>query len=99
MRDCFQQLHQFGIAIVRHSTLLCKVVVVGWDEFADRDDTGWLALEQIYHFSTELNELGITYRALGTQKPRIYKQKKSYYCTSHKYSTNTALYLWIEATA
>lgn len=61
--------------------------MVGWDEFADRDDTGWLAFEQIYHFSTELNELGITYRALGTQEPRIYKQKKSCYCTFHKYSS------------
>lgn len=76
------------------------MVVVGWDEFADRDDTGWLAFEQIYHFSTELNELGITYRALGTQKPRIYKEKSGITVSfTSILPLNTALYLGIEATA
>lgn len=47
------------------------MVVVGWDEITNGDDTGRLALEQVNHFPAELDQLGVAHRTFGTQKPRV----------------------------
>lgn len=64
VRYSLQQLQQFGVAIIRDSALFGKVMVVGWDEFSDWHQAAGLVFHQVYDFSTELDQLWISYRAL-----------------------------------
>lgn len=64
-----QQLEQFGVAIVRDTTLLCKVMVVRRYELAHGHDARWLTPQQVNDLSAELNELWVTHGTLAALDP------------------------------
>lgn len=59
-----QQLEQFGVTIIRDSALFGEVMVVGRDEFSDWHQAAGLIFHQVHNFSTELDQLRISYWAL-----------------------------------
>lgn len=64
-----QQLQQLGVAIVRDTTLLCKVMVVRRYELAHGHDARWLTLQQVNDLPAELNELWVTHGTLAALDP------------------------------
>lgn len=71
MRYSLQQFQQFRVAIIRDSTLLSKVVVVGRNELSYWHQAGRLVLHQVYDLPTELDQLRVTNWTLGALQPRI----------------------------
>lgn len=67
-----QQLHQLGVAVVGDTALFGKVMVVGGDELVNGQDTGRPALQQVDDLPAELDELGVTHRALTALHPRLW---------------------------
>ena len=71
MRHSLQQLQEFGVTVVGDAALLGEVVVVGWDEPAERHEAGGLALQQVHELTAELDQLGVPHRALAARHPRV----------------------------
>ena len=53
----FEELHQFGVAVVSDATLASEVVVVGGDELAERHATSGKRPQQVNDLATELVHL------------------------------------------
>ena len=51
---CLEELHELGEAVVRHTTLLAEVVVIGRDELVEGHLALWAVLQQIDHLQRQL---------------------------------------------
>lgn len=70
-----QELQQLGVAIVRDTALLGKVMVVRRYELAHGHDARRLTLQQVDNLSAELDKLWVANRTLAALNPRLCMKK------------------------
>lgn len=74
--DCLEELHELGESVVAELALPAKVVVVGWDELAERHPAVWLMPKKVHHLLRKL--LGSLHFLHGPLwRPETGFQKKS----------------------
>lgn len=54
MSYCFKEIRQLLEAIVSHTTLPAKVVVVCWNELVERHTALWVVLQEVHNFQGKL---------------------------------------------
>jgi len=66
VRNSIKEFYHFGKSVVGDTTLAPKVVVVRWNEPAERQTTAGAVLQQVDHLLTELGQL-LAQRRTSTQ--------------------------------
>ncbi len=68
-----KQLHQFGVTIICHPALPAEMVVVRWDELAERHAALMLGFYHVHSFATELSQL-LTQHGTATETTVVCKK-------------------------
>ena len=77
MRQGVKELHKPGLAIVGHTALLAKVMVVGWDELWEGHAALGRVLEQVHQLPTELGQLLVQHGTAAQPTKLCYTQLQS----------------------